>query len=130
VFAQSCSTDECWGSGVWIGVGGVRGWRWDQACSEVWGGGWMLHSGCCLALKSHLAVTIFPHPEGGGRTGGRGWWDGLDLSYGPMRLASWAPKRHGPLTYQTPAQLGVRKDLLHHPGTKSFAFNLYSRVVF
>ena len=54
-----------------------------------WGWGEMLHSGCCLALKSHLAVTLSPHPEGGWRTGGRGCWDGLDFSYGGTRLASW-----------------------------------------
>jgi len=34
VFAQSCSTDEHWGSGVWTGGEGesvrVREWRWDR----------------------------------------------------------------------------------------------------
>lgn len=54
----------------------VRGWRWDQACSteaEGWGRR-MLHSGSCLALKSHLA----PHPlpsalrEGEGQVAGAG----------------------------------------------------------
>lgn len=55
----------------------------------VWlGVGRMLRSGCCLDLKSHLVVSLSPDPEGGSGTGGRGWWDVLNLKDGEPGLAN------------------------------------------
>lgn len=69
---------------------GVRGWRWDHACSSDVGGreNALLRM---LDLKSHLALSLFMEPEGGWRTGGRNWWDGLHFAYGATWLAYWAP---------------------------------------
>ncbi|CAJ1049594.1 Hypothetical predicted protein, partial [Xyrichtys novacula] len=61
-------TDERWGSGVWIGEGEggqSEGGGGTRHGALRLGAGRMLHSGCCVALKSHLALTLYPQPEGG-----------------------------------------------------------------
>lgn len=92
VFTHSCSTDEHWAQGFGLGKG-RRGQSVEvgSGIALMLGVGRMLHSGCCLALKSHLVFTLSSRLQGGWRTGGRGWWDGLDFGYGGMWLARWAP---------------------------------------
>lgn len=92
-----CPVMQHWRAlGLW-GLDWRRGVVWGAQRMEVGlglelrrlGAGRMLHSGRCLALKSHLAVTRSPSPEAGWRTGGRGWWDGWGSDYGVTWLASW-----------------------------------------
>lgn len=69
---------------------GVRGWRWDQEWSFLRERGL---GGCCTQDAAWPSRAIWPspalvYPEGGWRTGGRGWWDSLDLGYVAERLAS------------------------------------------
>ena len=55
-------------------------------------------------------------------------WPGLQI-WGVV-IGSPGPLKHRPLTYQTPAQLRVRKDILDDPAKKSIASNLSVRVIF
>lgn len=126
-----CSVMQHWralglGALDWGRGGRVRGWRWDQELWG-WGAGRMLHSGCRLALKSHLAGTLSPHPEGGWRTGGRGRWDGPGHQLWGNTIGYLDPPIHWPISYQMLAQLPVRKDIHDDPED---IFNLCVAVMY
>lgn len=104
MFAQSCSTDERWGSGVWIGQRereregrrGVTGWRWDQAWSSEDGGG----EDAALRMPLGPQEPSGPSPspphtlrEGEGQVAGAGGMAWTSTS-GGTRLAIWAPLKH------------------------------------